>query len=91
MESVIGKVVSPSQNAFVNGRQILNSSLIANEAVYFLLRRKESGLLCKSDIVKVYDHIGWDFVLQVMKNMGFGNKWLNWIKWCILCISMTTF
>ena len=83
LKKVVGKVVSSTQNAFVEGRQILNAALIANEAINSLLKRNESGVLCKLDLEKAYDHINWDFLLIVMQKMGFGEKWAGWISWCI--------
>ena len=83
IKRVMGKIISQSQSAFVEGRQILDAVLIANEVVDSTLRRKESGLVCKLDIEKAYDSISWEFVFQVMDSMGFGNQWLSWIKWCV--------
>ena len=57
LKKVVSKVTSSTQNAFVEGRQILNATLIANEAIDSLLKRKESGVLCKLDLEKAYDHI----------------------------------
>ena len=37
-------------NAFVEGRQILDVPLIANELIDSPLKRKEKGVLCKLDI-----------------------------------------
>ena len=51
------KVVSNSQSAFVKGRQILNASLIANEAIDSVQEGNDGGILCKLDIKKVYDHV----------------------------------
>ena len=62
IKRVIGKIISQSQYAFVEGRQILDAVLIANEVVDSILRRKESGLVCKLDIEKAYDNISWEFV-----------------------------
>ena len=46
LKKVMGKVVSSIQSAFIEGRQILDAALIANEVIDSLLKRKESGVLC---------------------------------------------
>ena len=83
LKKVMGKVVSSAQNAFVEGRQILDAALIANEAIDSMLKSKESGVLCKLDIEKAYDHLNWNFLLSVLQRMGFGERWTGWISWCI--------
>ena len=77
MRRVLDKVISPSQNAFVEGIQILDAALITNEAMDSLLRRNDCGVVCKLDIEKAYDHVNWEYVLEVMRIMGFGQRWLS--------------
>ena len=83
LKKVVGLVVSKAQNAFVEGRQITNASLIANEVIDYLHKRKVKGVVCKLDIEKAFDSINWLFLLKVMQCMGFGPKWVRWIWWCI--------
>ena len=68
---------------------MLDAMLIANEIVDSTLRRKECGLICKLDIEKAYDSISWEFLYQAMGKMGFGSRWMSWIKWCISTASFS--
>ncbi|RVW23312.1 LINE-1 reverse transcriptase-like [Vitis vinifera] len=83
LKKVIGKVVSYAQNAFVMRRQILDASLIANEVIDSWQKKKEKGLVCKLDIEKAYDSINWNFLMKVLKKMGFGTKWMRWMWSCV--------
>ena len=61
----------------------MDVTLIANEAVNSKLKDNLSGLLLKLDIEKAFDHVNWDCLMSVMSKMGFGQRWINWIRWCI--------
>ena len=83
LKVVVAKVISKSKNAFVEERQILDAILIANEAIDSILKNKDCVILCKRDIKKAYDYVDWSFLLSVMENWGFEQKWIEWMKWCI--------
>ncbi|RVX17539.1 hypothetical protein CK203_003885 [Vitis vinifera] len=63
--------------------RILDASLIANEVIDYWHKRKEKGLICKLDIEKAYDSINWKFLMKVLRKMGFGSRWMDWMWWCI--------
>ena len=54
LKKVVGKVVSKAQNAFVEGCQIADALLIANEIVDYWNKKRVKGLVCKLDIEKAY-------------------------------------
>ena len=80
MKGMLANVISTSQNAFVEGQQIMDAVLIANEAIDSILKSNRGAILCKLDIEKAYDDVDWSFLLAVLENMGFGEGWCSWIK-----------
>ena len=80
LKLVMGEVISYSQQAVIQGKQILNAILIANETLNSRLKDNKSGLLLKMDIENAFDHVNWDFLMEVMSKMGFGHRWINWMK-----------
>ena len=88
LKTILGEVVSDTQHACIQSKQILNAMFIASEAIDSRLKGDIPSLLLKMDIEKVCDHVNWDFLLTVMTKMGFGQRWISQKKWCISTTSL---
>ena len=80
LKKVLHFLISPEQSAFVNDRQILDGPLIINEIVNWAKTKKRKIMLFKTDIAKAYDSVAWDYLDDIMIEMGFGNIWRKWVK-----------
>ncbi|KAJ9538526.1 hypothetical protein OSB04_031259 [Centaurea solstitialis] len=83
VKKVLARLIGDTQMAFLKGRFILDEVLIAIEALEDLRRLKKKGLLLKVDFDKAYDSVEWDFLLDMMKEMGFGQRWCRWVLACL--------
>ncbi|OMO98831.1 reverse transcriptase [Corchorus capsularis] len=79
LKTVLSGIVGETQFSFIQGRQILDCSLIANEAVEAMKKNKQGGICFEVDFEKAYDSVDWDFLDFIMRKMGFGDKWISWI------------
>lgn len=77
------RVVSKFQNAIVEGRQILDAFVVANDATNSTLKVGSIVVICKLNIEKAYDHVQWAVLFAIMEKMDFVHKWIRWIQWCM--------
>lgn len=62
LKGVMEHVVSSTQSAFIQGQQIMDNIMIANECVDGRMRDRLPGVVCKLDMEKAYDRVTWDLL-----------------------------
>ncbi|KAL0313711.1 UNVERIFIED_CONTAM: hypothetical protein Scaly_2908000 [Sesamum calycinum] len=84
LRSVLDKMISPSQNAFVPGRSIGDNILLAQE-IFSGYNRQGLPMRCalKVDLRKAYDTVEWDFLSAVLHLFGFPDIFIGWIEECV--------
>ncbi|GJS12352.1 RNA-directed DNA polymerase, eukaryota [Tanacetum coccineum] len=80
---VLGDIVNEVKSTFVSNRQILDGPFILNELIQWCKARKKQTMILKVDFEKAYDSVRWDYLEEVLKKFGFGDKWRVWIKSCL--------
>ncbi|XP_022001404.1 uncharacterized protein LOC110898836 [Helianthus annuus] len=80
LKTVLDSIVSTSQSAFVCGRYILDGPLIINEIQNWSKRVNKKVFMLMTDFEKAYDNVHWNFVVDILAQMGFSYRWCLWIK-----------
>ena len=83
LKNVLPKVIHSSQSAFIKGRGLMDSILVANETVEECRLKKKRLVIVKVDYEKAYDSINWDFLYYMLNRMGFCDRWIGWIQECL--------
>ncbi|GKV16062.1 hypothetical protein SLEP1_g26767 [Rubroshorea leprosula] len=83
LRKVLPKVIGEQQMAFIEGRQLADGVVIANEVIDEAKRKRKKSFLFKADFEKAYDKVCWSFINYMMMRMGFSKKWRKWIQECL--------
>jgi hypothetical protein len=77
-------IISYRQTSFIKKRCLHDRFMYVQEVSKALHRKKISALFIKLDISKAFDTVNWPYLLCIMKHLGFGSNWINWIStlWC---------
>jgi hypothetical protein len=77
LEKVCQEIIAKEQSAFIRGRFILESIVVAHELVHSIHKSKEPGVIIKLDYEKAYDRVNLDFLMKIVESRGFGDKILG--------------
>lgn len=89
LKPLFQKCISEEQSTFVEGRSILDNVLIAFDIIHHIRsksRGKQGEVALKIDISKAFDHVDLNYLISLMSKMGLNNKWLGWIKLCLVTV-----
>jgi hypothetical protein len=75
----IGEEVSKNQSAFIKKRSLHDNFVLVWQVARKINRSKRSGVLLKLDLARAFDSISWSFLFEVLRRMGFGERFLKWI------------
>eukprot|EP00253_Pinus_taeda_P001472 PITA_01472 len=79
LKMILPDIISEEKSGYVEGRQIFDNILLAQEMIHSLHSRKEAGMLLQLDLSKAYDKVSWRYLEAVLKAFGFCSTWIKWI------------
>ncbi|KAJ7009375.1 hypothetical protein NC653_000139 [Populus alba x Populus x berolinensis] len=84
LKLILPDVISPSQSAFIPGRQISDNILLTQELLHnYHLNKGPARCALKIDLKKAFDTISWQFILKGLQCIGIPVRMINWINACI--------
>ncbi|XP_057457311.1 uncharacterized protein LOC130748162 [Lotus japonicus] len=86
---VFGKVIDEDQSAFLGGRYMHDSVIVANEVIHEARRKKKATLIFKDDFEKAYDSIDREFFIYMMQCLKFSEQWILWMRSCLESTSIS--
>lgn len=90
LKKLLPVVITEHQLAFAKNRLITDNNLIAFETLH-CMKNYNSGLSgfmgLKLDMSKTYDRVKWDFLENLMRRMGFSERWIGLIMVCMRTMS----
>ncbi|KAL0392967.1 UNVERIFIED_CONTAM: hypothetical protein Sradi_2519500 [Sesamum radiatum] len=84
LAKILSDIITQSQSTFVGERLISDNILFAQELIHTLgAKRRYDNVVYKLDMVKAYDRVQWQFLHDVMRKMGFNERWIQLVRNCI--------
>eukprot|EP00253_Pinus_taeda_P016587 PITA_16587 len=79
LKPILPGLISEEQSSYVEGRQILDNILLAQEMVHTLQSRKVTGMMMQLDLSKAYEKASWNYLEAILTAFRFASHWIRWI------------
>ncbi|KAL0740389.1 hypothetical protein Bca4012_081902 [Brassica carinata] len=90
LKAILPDVILPNQTAFVQGRLLIENTLLASEIVQGYHReRGPKRITIKVDIAKAFDTIRWEFIFQCMRGLKLPELFIRWVQACVCTTSFS--
>ncbi|XP_026377791.1 uncharacterized protein LOC113272102 [Papaver somniferum] len=81
LSSMVNKLVSSQQGAFIKGRTIHEKIVLASEMINEMnVKRRGGNVGLKLDISQSYDFLSLEFLFEVLRRFGFSEVGINWLR-----------
>ncbi|XP_028097019.1 uncharacterized protein LOC114296888 [Camellia sinensis] len=81
IKTVLPDLVDPVQSAFVQGRRISDNIFLSQELMRGYHRKSPTPKCAmKVDIMKAYDSVRWEFIIDILKAIAFPPIVISWIQ-----------
>lgn len=90
LKPMLPSLILPNQTAFVQGRLLVENTILATELVSGYHRSTgPKKMAIKVDISKAFDTISWSFVLNCLVGIGAPHTFIKWVEACITTATYT--
>jgi hypothetical protein len=89
-KQVLPLVISHHQSAFLPRRLITDNVIVAYDALHTMATRiqgKKDFMAIKLDMSKAYDRVEWNYLEDIMRRLGFEERWIEKIMICVRTVS----
>lgn len=84
LKPILPRVILPNQTAFVQGRLLIENTLLASEIVQGYHRKGgEKRITLKVDIAKAFDTVRWEFLFNCLRSFNVPEVYIRWLEGCV--------
>uniref|UniRef100_A0A803PLN3 Reverse transcriptase domain-containing protein n=1 Tax=Cannabis sativa TaxID=3483 RepID=A0A803PLN3_CANSA len=92
MKQSLHQAISEEQSAFIGGRLIQDNAIVGFESLHCTKTKRFGNgkkMALKLDMSKAYDRVEWNFLVTMMRGLGYEEKWIEKIMRCVESVSFS--